>query len=97
MEYTTEVYDAIVELARLKGSKKRNGTKIHYAEKHLEHLKAESYVKNERKILSQKRSTRKRSSSQPSIASSRNRAYVLSCESQDFIQAMLALERLQRG
>lgn len=96
MEYTTEVYDAIADLARLKGAKKRKGTKIYYAEKRVERLKAESHVKSERKTLSQTRSPRKKTQPQASTGSTQNRAYVLSCESRDLIQAMLALEGLRK-
>ncbi len=96
MKYTTEMYDLVIEITRLKSLKKRPGTKIHYAEKRLARLIAEETTKNERKLLPQKRSASKKSHILYSSSNTQNRAYVLSHETHDLIRAILALDRLRK-
>lgn len=97
MEYTNEIHDLIIKIAKLKARKIRPGSKIYYAEKRLAELKAAQHVKIERKSLPQKRSPRKKRQTLPSVHVMQNRAYVLSCETHDLLQAMVALEKLRKG
>lgn len=97
MDNTNEIHDLIKQLAALKARKHRPGTRIYYLEKRLERLKAEKTAQIERKTLPQKRSPRKRKKAAPTVGSLQNRAYVLSCESHDLTQALVALEMLRKG
>lgn len=95
VKYTADLYDAIKELALLKGKKKRSGTAIHYAEMRLKEIIENDGVKPRSK----------RSPERPQIdvpvepfngkGSAINRAYVLSRETHDLTQAIEALERLR--
>lgn len=98
MEYTEEMYDLVMKLERLRSRKRPPGTKIHYAEVQLERLKDEQRkkeAKTERKKLPRKPSARNTAKPAHIGDYTQNRAYVLSRETYDLTQAMVALERLR--
>lgn len=96
VEYTPEVYDAIKEVARLKGHKTPNGTKIYYAEKRLQQLKDNNGKKSRSKRSPRSPQPKKTVKAYNAKGSLEGRAYVLSRETQDLVQAIEALEGLRK-
>lgn len=95
-DFNTEIRDLENHIERLKSHKKRNGTKIYYAERRLSEL-WENPRSDSRSNRSPRSSQREKAVQPlPGKASPSNRAYVLSGEIHDLTRAMVALTELRR-
>lgn len=94
-EYTSEMYEIVKEIARLKAYKSPPGTKIYYLERRLQRLKDNPAPKTRSKPSPKRSQKQKTPEPYRAKACPENRAYVLSREIYDLTQAMVALERLR--